>query len=157
MTDDPEKKYEMIKEIGSGGFARIYLARNIATGEFFALKYMKAGKKKELQSIINEIGIMKLCGKTCRNIVQCSDVYNYQKKIWMFLELMDCGSLTEYVGNSTANSNMTEEVCAYILKHTLSGLNTLHKRNIMHRDVKSDNILVNSKGDIKLCDFGYSA
>jgi serine/threonine protein kinase len=69
MTDDPEKKYEMIKEIGTGGFARIYLASNISTGEFLALKYMKAGKKKELQSIINEIGIMKLCGKTCRNII----------------------------------------------------------------------------------------
>lgn len=75
----------------------------------------------------------------------------------MFLELMDCGSLTEYVGNAKAMANLTEEVCAYILVQTLRGLATLHKRNIMHRDIKSDNILVNSKGDIKLCDFGYSA
>jgi serine/threonine protein kinase len=75
----------------------------------------------------------------------------------MFLELMDCGSLTEYVGNAKASANLTEEVCAYILLQTLRGLSTLHKRNIMHRDIKSDNILVNSRGDIKLCDFGYSA
>jgi len=38
----------MIKEIGMGGFARIYLAKNISNGEFYALKYMKAKKKKEL-------------------------------------------------------------------------------------------------------------
>lgn len=89
----------MLKEIGMGGFARIYLAKNIKSGEYFALKYMNAGKKKEIQSIINEIGIMKVCGKSCQNIVQCYEVYNYKKKIWMFLELMDCGSLTEYLGH----------------------------------------------------------
>jgi serine/threonine protein kinase len=59
----------MLKEIGSGGFARIYLSKNKETGEHLALKYMKAGKKKELQSIINEIGIMKMCGKDCDSIV----------------------------------------------------------------------------------------
>lgn len=48
LTDDPEAKYEMVKEIGMGGFARIYLARHIPTGQFYALKYMKAKKKKEL-------------------------------------------------------------------------------------------------------------
>lgn len=69
MTDDPEKNYEMVKEIGMGGFARIYLAKNLKTGQFYALKYMKAKKKKELESIINEIGIMKLCGAACDNIV----------------------------------------------------------------------------------------
>ena len=48
LTNDPEKKYDMIREIGMGGFARIYLAKNIETGEYLALKYMKAGKKKEV-------------------------------------------------------------------------------------------------------------
>jgi|LauGreDrversion4_2_1035121.scaffolds.fasta_scaffold261999_2 serine/threonine protein kinase len=48
LTDDPESKYEMVKEIGMGGFARIYLARHTQTGQFYALKYMKAKKKKEL-------------------------------------------------------------------------------------------------------------
>jgi serine/threonine protein kinase len=47
--DNPESKYEMLKEIGMGGFARIYLCRNIETKEFLALKYMKACKKKEVE------------------------------------------------------------------------------------------------------------
>jgi serine/threonine protein kinase len=55
----------MVKEIGMGGFARIYLARNNKTGQFYALKYMKAKKKKELETIVNEIGIMKICGSAC--------------------------------------------------------------------------------------------
>lgn len=156
LKDNPEDKYEMVKEIGFGGFARIYLAREIATGEMLALKYMKASKKKERQAIINEIGIMKMCAKGgCNNIVGCREAYEYNKKIWIFLELMDCGALTDYVGHD--RSVLTEEVCAYILLQTVRGLMTLHKRNIMHRDIKSDNILINSKGDIKLADFGYSA
>lgn len=156
-TDNPEEHYEMLKEIGFGGFARIYLARNIKTGELCALKYMKAGKKKERTAIINEIGIMKIC--CCKggnsSIVSCKEAYEYNKKIWIFLELMDCGSLTEYVGNPSIQ--LSEPVVAYILYQTIRGLATLHNLNIMHRDIKSDNILVNSKGDIKLADFGYSA
>jgi serine/threonine protein kinase len=61
LKDNPEEKYEMIKEIGFGGFARIYLAREVATGQMLALKYMKASKKKERTAIINEVGIMKIC------------------------------------------------------------------------------------------------
>jgi serine/threonine-protein kinase CLA4 len=68
---------------------------------------------------------------------------------------MDNGSLTDYV--KFGNEYLTEEICAYILLQTVRGLSSLHSKNIMHRDIKSDNILVNSKGDIKLCDFGYSA
>ena len=47
LKDNPEDHYEMLKEIAFGGFARIYLAKDIRTGELCALKYMKAGKKKE--------------------------------------------------------------------------------------------------------------
>lgn len=132
----------MLKEIGFGGFARIYLAKEIATGEMCALKYMKASKKKERTAIINEIGIMKICSRACPNIVACKEAFDYNKKIWIFLELMDCGSLTDYVGND--RSVLSEEICAYILYQTVKGLKSLHSRNIMHRDIKSDNILINS-------------
>jgi serine/threonine protein kinase len=84
----------MVKEIGFGGFARIYLAKEISTGQMFALKYMKASKKKERTAIINEIGIMKICSKDSSNIVNCKEAYEFNKKIWIFLELMDWGSLT---------------------------------------------------------------
>ena len=51
---------------------------------------------------------------------------------------------------------MDEKVIAYILRKTVEGLLYLHSRGIVHRDIKSDNVLLNSKGDIKLADFGYA-
>lgn len=117
---------------------------------------MKASKKKEKQSIINEIGIMKICSQaSCTNIINCLEAYEFNKKIWIFLELMELGALSDYV--NVYGNPLTEEIISYILLHVLRGLKILHARNIMHRDIKADNILINSKGNIKLADFGYSA
>jgi serine/threonine protein kinase len=51
----------------------------------------------------------------------------------------------------------SENVCKYILRQTLLGLQYLHARHIIHRDIKSDNILIDKEGGVKLADFGYSA
>ena len=67
---------------------------------------------------------------------------------------MDGGSLTNFV-NENAES-LPENVCAYILRQVLSGLDFLHSKGIIHRDLKSDNILYNHKGEIKLADFGFA-
>ena len=50
-----------------------------------------------------------------------------------------------------------ENIIKYMLKQTLKGLHFLHQNNIGHRDIKSDNILTDDKGNVKLADFGYSA
>jgi serine/threonine protein kinase len=68
---------------------------------------------------------------------------------------MDGGCLTPIV--EERKGNIPENVCAFILYYTIKGLAYLHKRAIVHRDIKSDNILVNLNGDLKLADFGYAA
>ena len=52
---------------------------------------------------------------------------------------------------------ISEEVCKYLIHQSLKGLYALHKRDMIHRDIKSDNILVNKSGILKICDFGLSA
>lgn len=68
---------------------------------------------------------------------------------------MDGGCLTPVV--EERRGNIPEKVCAYICLQTLKGLYTMHQKNILHRDIKSDNILVSMNGDLKLADFGYAA
>ena len=68
------------------------------------------------------------------------------------MELME-GCLTEI---AQSKGNTPETVIAYVLKQVLLGLEYLHSRHYIHRDIKSDNILLNSSGQIKIADFGYA-
>lgn len=88
-------------------------------------------------------------------MLRCFEAFDYRQRLWIFLEFMDGGCLTPIV--EERKGNIPENVCAYILYQTLRGLAYLHKRNIVHRDIKSDNILVSMNGDLKLADFGYAA
>merc|ERR1712012_886497 len=66
---------------------------------------------------------------------------------------MDGGAFTPILEEK--QGNYSEEFCKYSLYQTCKGLD-LHNRNIIHRDIKSDNILIKPNGDIKLADFGYA-
>ena len=71
----------------------------------------------------------------------------------MFIEYMDAGCLTDFI---VKHKKIPEEVIAYILKQILIGLDSLHSHSQLHRDLKSDNVLLNFNGDIKLADFGFA-
>jgi protein-serine/threonine kinase len=68
---------------------------------------------------------------------------------------MNGGALTEFI--QRMRTTYSENSCKYILRQTLLGLQFLHQRHIIHRDIKSDNILIDEEGSVKLADFGYSA
>lgn len=80
--------------------------------------------------------------------------YYFKESLFMFVEFMDGGSLTDFIYHFT--SKISEPVIAYILEQVLIGLNALHSKRQLHRDLKSDNILFNSAGEIKIADFGFA-
>lgn len=88
------------------------------------------------------------------SILKCIDAYDFKEKLWIILEFMNFGALTGLLEEK--KGRLDEKLCAYLLRRTLEGLNYLHARGIVHRDIKSDNILINSEGDVKLADFGYA-
>jgi serine/threonine protein kinase len=85
------------------------------------------------------------------NLVNYYDSYATEKAIWIAMEYVSGGKLTDML-----HIDYSEAEIAAILRETLMALDYLHKHNIIHRDVKSDNILITRNGDIKLADFGFT-
>jgi len=107
--------------------------------------------------IKTEIGMLKKL--VHENIIGIFGAYfhSINNSIWLVLELMDC-SLTEilYLYDSHDQLRLTEPIMARVFVEVLQALEFMHSHNIIHRDLKSDNILINSQGKIKLGDFGMS-
>jgi p21-activated kinase 1 len=98
--------------------------------------------KKEL--IINEILVMR--ESQHKNIVNFIDSYLMNSELWVVMEYMEGGSLTDIV----TRTRLLEGQIAAICREILEGLQHLHSKGIIHRDIKSDNILLNNNGQIKI-------
>ena len=88
------------------------------------------------------------------NLLKFHGAYAHQKSFWLTMELMDF-SLCDLCQNP--GRKIQEAHVAYILREILQGLQTLHELGKLHRDIKSENVLMNMEGDVKVSDFGFTA
>jgi len=110
-------------------------------------------KSSQKDSLIAEMTIMKSAKH--KNIVAFFGAYQVESKIWVVMELMDAGCLTEIL-DEFETLKMTEIQMSRVCNDVLLAIYHMHGMHCIHRDIKSDNILINSKGHIKLADFGFS-
>ncbi|KAL8814782.1 MAG: hypothetical protein Q9223_006022 [Gallowayella weberi] len=148
---DPMKKYKNLNKIGQGASGGVYTAYEVHTNRCVAIKQMNLEQQPKKDLIINEILVMK--DSKHKNIVNFMDSYLRQGDLWVIMEYMEGGSLTDVV---TFNM-MSEGQIAAVCRETLNGLQHLHSKGVIHRDIKSDNILLAMDGNIKLTDFGFCA
>ncbi|KAL0953733.1 hypothetical protein HGRIS_004924 [Hohenbuehelia grisea] len=148
---DPTKLYRNLVKIGQGASGGVYTAYQVGSNVSVAIKQMDLEKQPKKDLIINEILVMR--SSRHPNIVNYIDSFLYKNDLWVVMEYMEGGSLTDVV---TANL-MTEGQIAAVSRETCQGLEHLHRHGVIHRDIKSDNVLLSMVGDIKLTDFGFCA
>ncbi|GME68769.1 unnamed protein product [[Candida] boidinii] len=150
-VEDPREKYVDLVKIGQGASGGVYTAYEVGNNHCVAIKQMELDRQPKKELILNEIIVMK--DSRHKNIVNFIDSYLIKKDLWVVMEYMEGGSLTDIVTHSV----MTERQMGVVCRETLEGLRFLHSKGIIHRDIKSDNILLSINGEIKLTDFGFCA
>ncbi|KAI9302843.1 kinase-like domain-containing protein, partial [Cunninghamella echinulata] len=148
---DPNKIYRNMTKIGQGASGGVFIAHTSNSDLPVAIKQMNLEQQPKKELIINEILVMK--ESQHKNIVNFIDSYLWKGDLWVIMEYMEGGSLTDVV----TNNMMMEGQIAAVCKEVLEGLQHLHSKGVIHRDIKSDNVLLSSRGQIKLTDFGFCA
>ncbi|RYO78846.1 hypothetical protein DL766_003306 [Monosporascus sp. MC13-8B] len=148
---DPREIYRGFTKIGQGASGGVFTGHERGSNRLVAIKQMNLEQQPKKDLIINEILVMK--ESVHPNIVNFIDSYLCGGELWVIMEYMEGGSLTDVV---TFNI-MTEGQIASVCRETLKGLQHLHSKGVIHRDIKSDNILLSLDGNIKLTDFGFCA
>ncbi|OHT14852.1 Serine/threonine-protein kinase pakC [Tritrichomonas foetus] len=148
---DPKSFLTNITQIGSGGTSTVFKA-NITTldNKLVAVKAIDM-EQNERDIIQNEIAVQRQLNH--KNIVQIIKVCENKGWLYIIMEYVNGGTLTDILTTCC----MTELHIAFFVKNILLALQQIHQNNLIHRDIKSDNILVSKNGEVKIADFGYTA
>ncbi len=147
-------RYVIAEVIGKGGMAIVYKARDIKLDRDVTLKVMREEFVQD-DEFINRFNIeAKAAAKlTHQNIVNVFDVGKYGDIYFIVMEYIDGVTLKDIIKRRGALSN--EEILGVSIQ-IAQALEVAHKNNIVHRDIKPQNILINAKGDVKVTDFGIA-
>lgn len=153
---NPRDVFTNMKHIGQGASGSVYVARKKKDGTKVALKRVQPQNKAEADSLQMEIRMM--CCTRHPNLIKCHETYHFGGHMWISMEYMDGGCLTDILDNYKAlRRYMSEGEIAYVLREVLKGLLFMHGMKRLHRDIKSDNVLITGSGQVKLADFGFCA
>ncbi|KAF7373429.1 Non-specific serine/threonine protein kinase [Mycena sanguinolenta] len=150
--EDPKLLYSKIKKIGQDVSGHVYVAKTLTTGKKVAIKEMDLSHQPRKELIMNEILVMKESQHP--NVVNFLESYLVENtEVWVVMEYMEGGALTDIIENNMMEEDQISSICF----ETCKGLGYLHSQNIIHRDIKSDNILLDALARVKITNFGCCA
>ena len=145
--------YKYGRLIGQGAFGKVNLGLNVLTGRIVAIKsFNKQSLDKNHENkkkILYEIDLMNKLNHP--NITKILENFETEKYILIIMEYINGGNLFSFVKK---RRKLSEKTAKFLFKQIIQGIKYFHSKNIVHRDIKLENILIDLKNNIKICDFG---
>ena len=144
-------RYEILREVGRGGMAMVFLARQTDLDRFVALKELGAFHASDPSFAQRFLRESRVAGSLSHpNICTVHDYFEHEGTPYIAMEYIERGSLRPYVGH------MTTAQAGGVLEGLLAGLAHGEQHGIVHRDLKPENLMVTSDGRVKIADFGIA-
>ncbi|ELR20083.1 Serine/threonineprotein kinase [Acanthamoeba castellanii str. Neff] len=151
--EDPEEVFEMLEKLGEGSFGVVCKCRSKKDNKIYAVKVIEVEGEDD-SAIRREIDIFSsLCDSDL--VVRYGGCYRKGNNLLIAMEYCDAGSVQDVI--KIRKRQLTEDQIAAICAQVVHALVYLHSKHVMHRDIKSGNILLTESGTVKLADFGVSA
>uniref|UniRef100_A0A8C0KVY4 non-specific serine/threonine protein kinase n=1 Tax=Canis lupus dingo TaxID=286419 RepID=A0A8C0KVY4_CANLU len=148
---DPRSYLDNFIKIGEGSTGIVCIATVRSSGRLVAVKKMDLRKQQRRELLFNEVVIMR--DYQHENVVEMYNSYLVGDELWVVMEFLEGGALTDIVTHTRMNEEQIAAVCLAVLQ----ALSVLHAQGVIHRDIKSDSILLTHDGRVKLSDFGFCA
>ena len=152
--------FQVVRPLGKGNFGAVYLVTSKLTNKLYAMKEIQTSKYKsqeEVNQVEKEIKLLENLRHP--HVITYFNSFKQNGNIYIIIEYINGGSLEDLLmKNINQQKRIDEKTLWDLLIQSLSGLLYLHeKRKIIHRDIKPDNLLLDSEGHLKISDFGVSA
>ena len=150
------QEFKIIKELGEGGFGKVFLVSNIKDNKFYAVKKLLIENLSEEKLKMTENEAKILSSIQNEHIVKYYDSSKNSGSFYILMEYCE-NDLKKFIKEHKAKNEFIDEKIIYeIIIDICLGIKEIHKHNLIHRDLKPANIFLNKNNKIKIGDFGIS-
>ena len=146
-------EFNFLEEIGKGGYSHVHLVENKKTGRKYAMKCAARFKKGRDRSDRTYMEIKVLEKLKHKNVIRLKGWFEDKETIYLVLEYISGKDCSKFFKHSLPTKNQVKSIMTQIIE----AVNYCHLKGIVHRDIKLENVLIDSKMNIKLTDFGLCA
>ena len=141
------------RRLGQGAFAKVNLGLNVLTGRVVAIKsFKKKAEEKfniKMKKIQYETELMKRFNH--KNITKILEVFHDEEYMLIIMEYINGENLFSFVKK---RRKLSEKLAKFLFRQIILGIEHIHSKNVVHRDIKLENIMIDFNNTIKICDFG---
>lgn len=141
-------------ELGKGSQGKVRIVQHRVTKEKYALKYISFESDSDEMRLALAAELQHVTAVKHKNVVSSYEAFFREGQLYIVLEYMNAGTMKDIIKNHP--KQFTEPILAYISRELFQGLEYLHSLKMIHRDIKPANVLANTKGEVKISDFGVA-